>query len=138
MEAERAMVIEVYDKQAVGEFACKVGDWLLTQRFGTVVPVEYRWYLSDPESDDGDEAHVVIELTVEDPPPPPPDYDSLPWRERMRLDLWPREDMDAVETAADAYACKIGAPAGLSQWRPAFVVLNGRSSIERLRKTAGA
>ena len=62
------MVAQIVDNNAIDEFATRVGEWLLTQRFGSVVPVAFRHFLWEPPGDWRTEPpHVVIELTVEDP-----------------------------------------------------------------------
>ena len=64
------MVTQVRDDSAIDEFAKNVSEWLLTQRFGSVVPVAFRHFLWEPAPDwRAEPPRVVIELTVEDPRP---------------------------------------------------------------------
>ena len=41
------MASHLRDDRAIDRFATSIGDWLLTQRFGSVVPVAYRHFLKD-------------------------------------------------------------------------------------------
>ena len=132
------MVTRDRDEQTIEAFAQNVGEWLLTQRFGSIEPLAFRHYLGEPPLDSTDELpHVVIELTVEDPPPPPSDWRSRPIEEATKLLLWPEKDMEAAESAAIQFAHHLGLPAGIRPRRPLRVVCLERSGVERLRKTAG-
>ena len=125
------MVTQVRDESQIDEFARRVGEWLLTQRFGSVVPVTFRHYLWEPHPDSDEEPpHVVIELTVEDPPPPPKDWRSMPVEEAAAVVLWLEEDMDAAEKAARRYAVELGVPAGLTPVWPVAVRFLARSEVE--------
>ncbi|MXY72359.1 MAG: hypothetical protein F4Y97_04885 [Dehalococcoidia bacterium] len=126
------MVPEFADAHAIDEFATSVGEWLLTQRFASVVPVAYRHFLWEPPGDwRTDPPHVVIELTVEAPPPPPRIMRSLPFEEQVRAWHWPEADTDAAEMATVAYALTQDIPAGLASLRPVTVKFLARSEAER-------
>ena len=125
------MVTEFADKHAIDEFATSVGNWLLTQRFGSVVPVAFRHFLWEPSPDWRIEPpRVVIELTVEDPPPPPENWRSLPFEDQVRAWHWPEADTDAAEMAAVAYALTKEVPAGLAPLNPVSVRFFARSEAE--------
>ena len=125
------MVTQVRDDSTIDEFAKNVSEWLLAQRFGSIVPVAFRWYLFDPPADWPDEGdHVVIELTVEDPPPPPKGWRSLPQEEALNALLWPEEDMQAAEKATLAHALCLEIPRGIAPLRPVTVVFLARSEVE--------
>ena len=126
------MVSHLRDDSAIDRFATSVGDWLLTQRFGSVVPVAYRHFLWEPSPDwQTSPPHVVIELTVEDPQPPPENWRSLPFEEQVRAWHWPEADTDAAEMATVAYALTQDIPAGLASLRPVTVKFLARSEAER-------
>ncbi len=125
------MVTQVRDDSAIDEFATSVGEWLLTQRFGSVVPVAFRHFLWEPAPDwRAEPPRVVIELTVEDPPPPPENWRSLPLEEQVRAWHWPEADTDAAEMAALGYALCQEIPAGISPLRPVSVRFLARSEAE--------
>lgn len=125
------MVTQVRDDKAIAEFAKSVAEWLLTQRFGSVVPVAFRWYCFDPPPDWPDEGdHVVIELTVEDPLPPPENWRSLPEEEALNALLWPEEHMQSAEKAAHDYALSLDIPQGIAPLMPVRVVFLARSEVE--------
>ena len=124
------MVTEVRSDRAIDEFATNVGEWLLTQRFGSITPVAFRWYLHEPYPDDDELPHVVIELTVEDPPPPPDDLYLRSQEEQVKLLLWPEEDMCAAEERSQEHIARLEAPPGLRGYWPARVVLLERSGVE--------
>ena len=125
------MVTQVRDERAIAEFAERIGDWLLEQRFGSVQPVAYRWRLFDPPPDWPDEGdHVVIELTVEDPPPPPENWRSLPQEEALNALLWPEEDTRAAERATSDRALGMDIPRGIAPLMPVRVVFLARSEVE--------
>lgn len=128
---ESNMVTQVRDENQIEEFATGVGEWLVTQRFGSVRPLAFRYYLWEPAPDSDDEPpHVVIELTVEDPPPPPKDWRSLPVEEAAKVVLWLQEDMDAAEKAARAFAIQLGVPSELRPLWPVSLRLLARSEVE--------
>ena len=125
------MASNLRDDRAIDRFATSVGDWLLTQRFGSVVPVAYRHFLWEPSPDwRAEPPSVVIELTVEDPPPPPENWRSLPFEEQVKAWHWPEPDTDAAEMAAVAYALTQDIPAGLAPLRPVTVKFLARSEAE--------
>ncbi len=125
------MASNLRDDRAIDRFATSVGDWLLTQRFGTVVPVAYRHFLWEPSPDwRTSPPNVVIELTVEDPPPPPENWRSLPFEEQVRAWHWPEADTDAAEMAAVAYALTLEIPPGLAPLRPVTIKFLARSEAE--------
>jgi len=125
----------VLDERAVDEFATSVGEWLLTQRFASVVPVAYRHFLRKPSGDwRTDPPHVVIELTVEDPPPPPENWRSLPFEEQVRAWHWPEADTDAAEMAALAYALTQDIPEGIAPLKPVTLKFLAQSEAERAER----
>ncbi len=123
---------------AVREFATAIGEWLLTQRFGTITPLAFRYRLWElPDSPPDEMPMLVLDVLVNDPPPPPPEWHRLKdmksddmtmaeYGEWMRGLLWPRVDMNAIDEAVDARARRLGFPEGLSYW-PVVVNLFGRS-----------
>ncbi len=126
------MVSHLRDDPAIDEFATSVGEWLLRQRFGSVVPVAYRHFLWEPPPGlQLEPPHVVIELTVEDPPPPPDNWRSLPFEEQVRAWHWPEADTDAAEMAAVAYALTQEVPAGIAPLRPVTIKFLARGEAER-------
>ena len=125
----------VLDERAVDEFATSVGEWLLTQRFGSVVPVAYWHFIREPSGDwRTDPPHVVIELTVEDPPPPPDNWRSLPFEDQVRAWHWPEADTDAAEMAALGFALTQEVPAGVAPLRPVTVKFLAQSEAERTER----
>lgn len=125
------MVAPDRDDNAIEAFATSVGEWLLTQRFGSVVPVAYRYFLWEPSPDwRADPPRVVIELTVEDPPPPPENWRTLPFEEQVRAWHWPEADTDAAEMAAVAYALTHELPAGIAPLRPVSIKFLARSEAQ--------
>ncbi len=127
------MVAEVRSDSAIAEFANGVGEWLLTQRFGSITPLAFRHRMWEPGPDYGDaEPHVVIELVVEDPPAPannvpPLARDDGGWAKSL---LWPQAEMDAVRTTALKYAGGIGIPEGIAARWPVDVHFFARSEAE--------
>ena len=125
------MATPIADHNAIDEFATSVGEWLLMQRFGSVVPVAFSHFLWEPSPDwQTEPPRVVIELTVEDPPPPPENWRSLPLEEQVRAWHWPEADTDAAEMAALGYALCQEIPAGISPLRPVSVRFLARSEAE--------
>ncbi len=125
------MVAPDRDDNAIEAFATSIGEWLLTQRFGSVVPVAFRHFLWEPSPDwSADPPRVVIELTVEDPPPPPENWRSLPFEEQVRAWHWPEADTDAAEMAAVAYALTHELPAGIAPLRPVSIKFLARSEAQ--------
>ncbi len=135
------MVTQAPDAAAIKAFADAIGEWLLTQRFGQITPLAYAHSLWEPRPDDrldGELPHLVIDLLVADPPPPPPEWHRLNEKrsgdmslpeigEWARAQLWPREDMQAVDEAARTYAAEHGLPPGVSLHPPLTVRLLARS-----------
>ena len=107
----------IVDENAIDEFATSVGQWLLTQRFGSVVPVAYRHFLWEASPD----------WRVE---PPPENWRSLPFEEQVKAWHWPEADTDAAEMAALGYALCLDVPAGLAPLRPVSVRFLARSEAE--------
>ena len=126
---------------AVREFATAIGEWLLTQRFGTITPLAFRYQVWEPHDPvPGEMPTVAIELLVNDPPPPPPEWHRFKNMksedmslaeigEWARGTLWPRADMDAVEEAAEAHARALGIPDGIASYWPVAVNFFGRSEV---------
>ena len=131
------MVTQARDDTAIDEFAQAIGEWLLTQRFGTITPITFEHSLWEPRDPlPGELPHIAIDLLVSDPPPPPPEWHELNKRQDLSLaemkewaqgKLWPREDMDAVDEAARERARQIGIPEGITPGTPVRVRLFGRS-----------
>lgn len=134
------MVTQARDDTAIDEFAQTIGEWLLTQRFGAITPLTFRYDLWEPRDPcEGELPHIAIDLLVNDPPPPPPEWHRLNERLDLNLEemeewaqgkLWPREDMDAVDKATRARACEFGIPEGITPGTPVRVRLFGRSEAE--------
>ena len=133
------MVTQARDDTAIERFADGIGEWLLTQRFGAITPLAFRYRLWEPRAADrleGELPHVVIELLVEDPPPPPPhwrrpsegeDLTLKELQERAEAILWPQQDMDAADQAARDHVAGLSLPDGIDSHRPLVVHLFGRS-----------
>ena len=123
---------------AVREFATAIGEWLLTQRFGTITPLAFRYRLWElPDSPPDEMPMLVLDVLVNDPPPPPEEWHRLKdmktddmtmaeYGEWVRGGLWPFVDMNAIDEAVNARAFRLGFPEGLSYW-PVVVNLFGRS-----------
>ena len=65
---------------AVREFATAIGEWLLTQRFGTITPLAFRYRLWEAArlAVPGELPHARHRCCwVNDPPPPPPEWHRL-------------------------------------------------------------
>ena len=63
------MVTRPDTRDEIDEFANAIGEWLLTQQFGSIKPLAFRHRMGWDR--DEDESYVVIELLVTDPPPLP-------------------------------------------------------------------
>ncbi len=134
---ESNMVTQVRGERAIADFAERIGEWLLAQRFGSIRPVAYRWRLWEPSPEDPDDLpHVVIELTVEDPPAPPDDWRTLPWDQQVKLLLWPRADMDALDEALREHAATVPAPHGVKPGWPVEVTLLSHSEAKERRSAS--
>ena len=135
------MVTEAPDATAIDEFARNVGEWLLTQRFGEITPLAFRYHVWEPRDPcEGELPHVAIDLLVNDPPPPPPEWHRLNARLDLSLDelsewtqglLWPRADRYALRDAAHTHARALGVPPGITPGLPVEVRLCSRSEGER-------
>ncbi len=110
-------------RDEIGEFANAIGEWLLTQEFGTIKPLAFRHRLGLSEEDDGLQPYVVIELLVTDPEERELSIDdpadlapvTIPLPEGIRT--WRFDDGEAVFRAARAKAGELGLPPGiLSGW----------------------
>ncbi len=136
------MVTQARDDTAIERFADGIGEWLLTQRFGAITPLAFRYRLWEPRADDrieGELPHLVIELLVEDPPSPPPHWSPPREEEGLSLHdlqkraeavLWPRKDMDSVDKAAKDRVVSLALPLGIDAHRPVVVHLFGRSEAK--------
>ena len=124
----------------VREFATAIGEWMLSRRFGFITPLAFRWRVWESYLYDDVRPLVFIELLVNDPPPPSAEWLALsqeeraarPIREWADGQLWPREDMDALDEAAEARARAIGVPEALDAAVPVMVALIGRTEAEKL------
>ena len=97
------MVTRPGTRDEIDEFADAIGEWLLTQQFGSIKPLAFRRRMGWDR--DEEESYVVIELLVTDPPPPPPreELQRMKTREELAAALtWPLEDWKAVFEAAQA------------------------------------
>ncbi len=113
------MVTQVRDDRAIDEFARNVGEWLLAQRIGGIVPCSYRHRLWLPPPDDPDDLpHVEIDLTVEDPYPSP-------------------GEIKALEAATRSYALSQDVPPGIKPMRPTAVRVATCSEVEEMRRRRG-
>ena len=130
------MTVRLEETAPVRAFAAGIGEWLLTQRFGSITPLAFRWRLWEAYyEDDLVPTHVVMDLLVNDPPPPSAEWlalseeerDARPIREWARNGLWPREDMDAVREAARTRALEVGPPDGVDRTWPVHVLFIARS-----------
>ena len=135
------MTTRLEETAPVRAFAAAIGEWLLTQRFGSVTPLAFRWRLWEAYyEDDLVPTHIVMDLLVNDPPPPSPEWLALseeerrarPIREWAQNDIWPHEDMDALHEAARERARAIGVPEALDTAMPVMVMLRGRTEAEKL------
>ena len=126
---------------AVRDFALAVGEWLLARRFGAITPLSFRYTLKELYGFPEDvPPYVFMELLVNDPPPPPPEWLALseeerrerPLSERVRATLWPREDVRALEAAADAHAREIGVPDAIDDILPVLVALVGETEAKEM------
>lgn len=135
------MVTQARDDIAIGEFAEAIGDWLITQRFGQMTPLAFRYRLWEPRPDDrldGELPHIVIELFVEDPHPPRSQpgmkdeehLDLEAMQDRVEAILWPREDREAAEKATRDYAAVLDFPTGIDPHRPVTLHIFGRSEAK--------
>ena len=123
----------------VQEFATAIGEWLLARRFGFITPLAFRWRVWESYLYDDVRPLVFIELLVNDPPPPSAEWLALteeerrarPIREWAQNDIWPHEDMDALNDAAEARARAIGVPDGIDTVMPVMVMLRGRTEAEK-------
>ena len=128
---------------AVREFATAIGEWLLTQRFGSITPLAFRyrlWEARDPFP--GELPTVVIELLANDPPPPPPEWHRFKDMKSEDMSLedigewargltWPRADRDAIQEATEARARALGIPDGIASYWPVDVHIFGRSDARK-------
>ena len=98
----------------IDDFADAVGNWLLTQEFGSIKPLAFRHRLGFVD----DETYVVIELLVSDPPPRPEKWYLMDQEELMDAMTWPLDDYHALDDAAVDKAVKLGPPPRLIAHRP--------------------
>ena len=132
---------ELAKMPAVRDFALAVGEWLLARRFGAITPLAFRYTLKELYGFPEDvPPYVFMELLVNDPPPPPPEWLALseeerrerPLSERVRATLWPREDVRALEAAADERARVIGVPDAIDDILPVLVALVGETEAKEM------
>ena len=123
----------------VQEFATAIGEWLLARRFGSVTPLAFRWQVDELHLDGEVFPFIIMYLLVNDPPPPSAEWLALseeerrarPIREWAQNDIWPHEDMDALDEATRERAKAIGVPDGLDTVMPVVVMLRGRTEAEK-------
>ena len=123
----------------VQEFATAIGEWLLARRFGFITPLAFRWQVDELHLDGEVFPFIIMYLLVNDPPPPSAEWLALseeerrarPIREWAQNDIWPHEDMDALDEAVRERAKAIGVPDGLDTVMPVVVMLRGRTEAEK-------
>ena len=125
------MVIRTGTRDEIDEFANAIGEWLLTQEFGSIRPLAFRHRLGWDR--DEDESYVVIELLVSDPPsPPPPEELSQMSREELAAVLsWPLDDWKAVFAAAQERGKELGPPPGILPHWPVDVRMFAEREVDR-------
>ena len=127
------MVTRPGTRDEIDEFANAIGEWLLTQQFGSIKPIAFRHRMGLSDEDDGLKPYVVIELLVTDPPPPPPEEDL---RDMTRDELaaaltWPLEDWKSVLERAQEKAYEIGPPSRLISHWPVDVRMFAEREVDR-------
>ncbi len=125
------MVTQSGTRDEIDEFANAIGEWLLTQQFGLIKPLDFRHRLGF--SRDEDEPYVIIELLVSDPPPPPPREELVKMkRDELAAALsWPLDDWKAVFEAARAKGFEMGPPPGIQASWPVDVRVFAEREVDR-------
>ena len=126
------MVTRPGTRDEIDEFADAIGEWLLTQQFGSIKPLAFRHRMGWDR--DEDESYVVIELLVTDPPPPPSreELQRMKTREELAAALtWPLEDWKAVFEAAQAKGKELGPPSGVLAYWPVDVRMFAEREVDR-------
>ena len=129
------MVTRPDTRDEIDEFANAIGEWLLTQQFGSIKPLAFRHRMG---FSDEEESFVVIELLVTDPPPDPETGQHKGWKAirdeaadtttiEPYVSTWPLEDWKAVRTAAEAKGFELGPPDGIRRGSPVFLFLHAES-----------
>ncbi len=130
------MVTRPGTRDEIDEFADAIGEWLLTQQFGSIKPLAFRHRMG--WSDGDDDSYVVIELLVSDPPPDPETGQQKGWRAirdeaantttiESYVSTWPLEDWQEVRSAAAAKGLELGPPDGIRRASPVFLFLHPES-----------
>ena len=128
------MVTRPGTRDEIDEFANAIGEWLLTQQFGSIKPLAFRHRLGFSDEDDGLKPYVVIELLVTDPPPPPSreELQRMKTREELAAALsWPLEDWKSVLEKAQAKANEIGPPPNILAYWPVDVRMFAEREVDR-------
>lgn len=130
------MVTRPGTRDEIEEFANAIGEWLLTQQFGSIKPLAFRhrrgW------SEEGGGSFVIIELLVTDPPPDPETGQHKGWRTirdeaadttviQPYVSSWPMEDWLGVRRAAEDKGLELGPPDGIRPGSPVFLFLHSES-----------
>ncbi len=126
------MVTRPGTRDEIDEFASKIGEWLLTQKFGSIKPLAFRHRLGWDR--DEDESYVVLELLVTDPPPLPSreEMQRMKTREELAAALtWPLEDWKSVFEAAQAKGKELGPPPGILAYWPVDVRMFAEREVDR-------
>ncbi len=125
------MVTRPGTRDEIEEFANAIGEWLLTQQFGSIKPLAFRHRRGWDR--DEDESYVVIELLVTDPPPPSREVlRRMRTREELAAALtWPLEDWKSVFEGADAKGKELGPPPGILTYRPVDVRMFAEREVDR-------
>ena len=120
-------------RDEIDEFANAIGEWLLTQQFGTIKPLAFRHRMGWSPEREGEEAYVLIELLVNDPPPPPAEDEMRAMsREELAAALsWPLDDWQSVHEGAKAKGRELGPPPGIIPHWPVDVRMFPESKAER-------
>ncbi len=130
------MVTRPGTRDEVHEYANAIGEWLLTQEFGSIKPLAFRHRLGWSTADE--DSYVVIELLVTDPPPDP-DTGQRKGLRTVRdeaadtttiepyVSTWPLEDWRAVRRAASDKGVDLGPPDGIRRGSPVFLFLHPES-----------
>ncbi len=100
------MVTRSRSASEIDDFADAVGNWLLTQEFGSIKPLAFRHRLGSVD----DETFVVIELLVSDPPPRPAEWYLMDLEDLTEAMTWPLDDYRALLDAATAKGVAASAP----------------------------
>ena len=126
------MVTRPGTRDEIDEFANAIGEWLLTQEFGSIKPLAFRHRMGWDR--DEEQSYVVIELLVSDPPPPPSReaLKQMKTREELAAALtWPLDDWKSVFEAAQARGKELGPPPGILVYRPVDVRMFAEREVDK-------